>query len=438
LHDSLRARLTRGVTWNVIGALFTQGSFFLSNIILANILGRTGYGEFGMIQSTLLTLSGVAQLATGFTATKHVAEYRFTDKERTGRILGICSFVSGIMGILATVVMIAGAPWLSAYTLKAPHLVTGLLISSGAVLFSVLNGYQVGALAGLESYGTIARIGAIHGILHLTLCSFAAWLWGLNGVLVGYVASALLRWFIFHRALLHACARQAISFIYHGMWQERDIIFKFALPAALSGLFSMPALWIVNTILARLPDGFSQLGLYSAANSLKTVILLLPQLVNNVGMSLMNSQKGVGDHLNYRKLFWFNLIMTAGIVLAGVLFVSLFGSWILRLFGKDFVAGHTVLLILAMSAIPEVLALAVYQVIQSKGKIWLSFAAVVLPRDCTFIVAAYLLIPVSGALGMATAYTVSQLVSLVCITTIVYRIGLNCTPSEPVLRAQNG
>ena len=72
VYSSLRARLTRGLTWNIAGALFAQGSLFLCNIVLANILGRTGYGEFGMIQNTILTLAGVAQLATGFTATKHV------------------------------------------------------------------------------------------------------------------------------------------------------------------------------------------------------------------------------------------------------------------------------------------------------------------------------------------------------------------------------
>lgn len=426
LHGSLRDRLARGVTWNIIGALFSQGSIFLCNIILANILGRTGYGEFGMIQNTTLTLAGVAQLATGYTATKYVAEYRFTDRERTGRILGLCSIFSGGMGCLATFLMLGASPWLAESLLKAPHLGTGLMIASGSVLFSVLNGYQVGALAGLESYAAIARISAFHGVLHLTICSVAAWLWGLNGALAGFVVSSLLRWIIFYRVLILASVGQAIFFIYKGIWKEADIILKFALPAALSGLFSMPAIWLVNTFLVRQPDGYSQMGLYSAANSLKTVILILPQLINNVGMSLMNSQKGLGHNADYRKTFWLNLVLTGSIVIAGALFVAIFGSWILRVFGKDFVAGHTVLLVLALAAIPEAVALAAYQVVQSQGKMWLSFAAVVVPRDCTNILAAYFLIPPLGAVGMAAAYTIAQMMALSCIAMIVWRIGLDC------------
>ena len=391
-----------------------------------------------MIQNTLLTLSGVAQLATGFAATKYVAEFRFVDKERTGRILGLCSSVTCVMGGAATLLLLVSAQWLAAYTLKAPHLGPGLLIASGSVLFAVLNGYQVGVLAGLERYEAIARIGAFHGVLHLAMCSATAWLWGLNGVLAGFAASALLRWILFNRALVRACADQAIHFIYQEIWKERDIIFKFAVPAALSGLFSMPALWLVNMLLVRQPDGYAQLGLYSAAGSLRTIILILPQLVNNVGMSVMNSQKGLGNRSDYRKVFWLNLAVTAGIVLSGVVCVALFGSWILRIFGKDFVAGNRVLLVLALSTIPEALALAAYQVIQSQGKMWLSFAAVVLPRDCTNIAAAYFLIPAFGAAGMASAYTLSQIVSLACIAVIVCRIGLDCVPGESAQRMNNG
>jgi len=429
-QDSLRSRLKRGITWNVAGSLFSQAILFLCNVVLANILGRTGYGEYGMIQNTILTLAGVAMLGTGYTATKHVAEFRFTDKEKTGRILGICSVVTGAMACLATLVIIVAAPFLAATTLKAPHLGTGLLIASGSVLFSVLNGYQMGALAGLESYRAIARLSSLHGLLQLSICSAAAWFWGVNGALAGFAASSLLRWLMFSRALARACGEQGIPLARKGIWSEREVISKFALPAALCGLFAAPALWIVNTFLVRLPDGYSQMGLYSAAGSLRTVIIYVPQLVNNVGMSMMNSQKGLGDQESYRKLFWFNLKLTACLVLSGALVIALFGGWILRIFGKDFVGGYTVLLILVVSAIPEALALAAFQVIQSRSKMWLTFTAIVLPRDCTNMLAAYFLIPLFGAAGMASAYVLSQLVALASTVAIAYRLGIGFPAAE--------
>ncbi len=436
MKKSLRSQYTRGVSWNVIGAIFSQGSLFICNILLANILGRKGYGEFGMIQSTIITLSGVAQLATGFAATKYVAEFRYTDKEKTGRILGLCSTVSFVMGCIVTVVLLICAPWLAANTLRAPHLDTGLLIASCTVFFSVLNGYQLGALAGLECYGTIARLGIVHGVLHLIVCSAAGWFWGLNGALVGFVFSALLRLLIFRWSLIRASGALGITFIYQGIWSERDIIFKFAVPAALSGLSTMPIVWLNNTMLVRLPDGYSQMGIYSATNSLKSMIIFLPQLINNVGTSLMNSQKGRGNYNEYKKVFQINLAMTAGIVLTCTLFVAIFGSWILRIFGKDFVEGNKVLLVLSLAVIPEALGIAFYQIIQVKTKMWLSFSTVTLPRDFTNLIAAYFLIPTFGAVGMASAYALSQVVTLLCIIIIVSRIGFDYRSDDADLKAK--
>jgi len=383
-----------------------------------------------MVQNTFLTLAGIAQVGTGFTATKFLAEFRYTDKEKAGRVLGLCSLVTGIMGFVATAMMLVSAQWLATNTLKAPHLAGALLFASGSVFFAVLSGYQTGALAGLESFKSIARAGAIHGVLHLVICSGAAWLWGFQGAIGGFVVSSLLRWLIFHRALAIACANNAVSFIYRGIWGERDIILKFALPAALSGIIATPALWLVYTFLVRQPDGYAQMGLFSAATSLKTAILFLPQLVNSVGMSLINAQKGLGNQANYKKVFWLNMAMTAGIVILAALTVAVCGDWIMRLFGKDFVAGHTVLLILALATIPEALALAAYQIVQSKGKMWLSFTAVVLPREFTSILAAYLLIPGHGAVGLASSYALAQTVAFAIILTIVCFLGLECTPAK--------
>lgn len=429
-EDSLRARLAKGITWNIAGSLFTQANLFFCNVLLANILGRTVFGEFGMVQNTFLTLAGIAQVGTGYTATKFLAEFRYTEKEKAGRVLGLCSLVTGITGCVATVMMLVSAQWLATSTLKAPHLHAALLFASASVLFTVLNGYQLGALAGLESFKSIARSGAIHGVLHLAVCSGAAWMWGFHGAVGGFVVSSLLRWFIFHRAVADACAGNAISFIYRGIWGERDIILKFALPAALSGFVATPAVWLVYTFLVRQPDGYSQMGLFSAATSLKSAIIYLPQLINSVGMSLINAQKGLGNRANYKKVFWLNMAMTAGVVIVTALTIAVCGGWILRLFGKDFVDGHTVLFVLALATIPEALALATCQIVQSKGKMWLSFTAIVLPREFTSILAAYLLIPKHGAVGLATAYALSQSVAFAMTLTIVYFLGLECTPAR--------
>ena len=68
-----------------------QGATLAINLILANLLGRTAFGEYAIIYASVLTVVAISTLGIGSSATKYVAEFRLVDKERTARILGLCS-----------------------------------------------------------------------------------------------------------------------------------------------------------------------------------------------------------------------------------------------------------------------------------------------------------------------------------------------------------
>ena len=61
----LRDRLIKGTALNLIAVVFNQGSTLFVNIIVARLLLKQGFGEYAMVQSTLLTVSMLSQLATG-------------------------------------------------------------------------------------------------------------------------------------------------------------------------------------------------------------------------------------------------------------------------------------------------------------------------------------------------------------------------------------
>src|SRR6185437_14118299 len=91
---SLHSRFGTGLAFNVVGAVFNQGSTFIFNIVAANLLGRQAFGKYAMIQSTLATLAMIAQMSAGFTATKFVAEFRSTNPRRAGAILSMLATFS--------------------------------------------------------------------------------------------------------------------------------------------------------------------------------------------------------------------------------------------------------------------------------------------------------------------------------------------------------
>jgi FkbM family methyltransferase len=434
--SSLHSRFQTCVAFNLIGTIFNQGSTFVVNIVVANLLGRQIFGEYAIVQNTLVAVAVFGQLGIGYVATKYVAEFRSTDRERAGRILGmLCTFSIMLAGIAALALLVLSR-WLAVSVLKAPALGAALAIGSAVLLFAVLNGFLIGALAGLESYRALAKALVWGGTVYLVVCSGFAWRGGLNGVIAGQAISGFVQFAILALALRSECRQQGIRFHFRRTANEWPIILKFAVPGALSGFTSAPALWLASALLVRRPDGFSQMAIFSASFSLMAAVLLLPNIANNVGMSLINHRKGSSDGLEYRQIFWTNLVATLAIVVAGAAAAALLGPELLHLFGKYFKNGYPTLLILLAATVPQGLAVALYQIIQSQAKMWLSFIAVAVPRDALIVIFAYLLIPAHGASGIALGYAAAWSVALLIIGALVYRIGLEPTgrPLSTALR----
>lgn len=423
----LGGRFGRGVFWNLVGTVFAQGSVFLTAIILARMLGKEVFGELGMIQSTLLTLTSIAQVSTGLTATKYVAEYRDVDKARVGRVLGLCSVLTLATGVAATVLLVISAPWMAEHVLAAPHLAVSLSISAVYVLFAVMNGYQIGALAGLESYKSISIYGAILGVAHLVVCGIGAALWGLHGALGGMAVSALLRWGVYGVALRREIDKQGITIQRREGLKEREILHRFALPAALAGLTTMPAIWLGNAFLVQQPNGYAEMGIYSAATNLRTIVLFLPILFNSVSVSLINSHKGKKDNKSYKSAFFLNLKLMVVTALIGATLMWLGGEWAIELFGADFVGKNVaaMMMLMSISVVLEAIGVAVYQLIQSHEKMWLSFFAIALPRDVLIVVAAYFLTQNYGSAGLAGAYALGCLLALMVKIGLSYKMNLH-------------
>lgn len=412
--NRLRDRLIKGTALNFVAVAFNQGSTLIVNIIVARILMKQGFGEYAMVQSTLLTVATLSQLATGYTASKYIAEYRSSDPERAGRIMGLCALVSALMAGVGAFLLIAMAPWLAGTMLKAPHLALALMMGSGFLFFSSINGYQTGALSGLEAYGSLAKAGVASGIVAAVAISLGAWWGGLNGTIIGLSISAFVRCAI-HSGWLRLESRvQGIKPQYHAsLSQEKAVLRNFALPAALAGYYSMPMIWLAYSFLVRQPGGYGEMALYSAAYNIRILVLFLPNVLNNVGMSVLNYEKAKGDVNHYHRVFRSNVFYIVLVSLGGVLVVGAFGRPILHLFGKDFRAGYNLLWLLLIASLFEGTSIALYQYMQSKAKIWLSFFSINVPREALLVVAAYFLVQPYGGAGLAAAYLGSTILGLI-------------------------
>lgn len=418
---SLRKRLGSGITWNTIATVFNQGSIVLVAMVLARLLSKESFGDFIIIQSTILGILGISQQLLGMLAAKYVAELRNLDIIRLGRVIGLCAMASLAMALLAAIVLLLGGGWIASFIFGAAKLELSIKISAGIVLFSILGCYQVGLLSGLESFLRTAWASILSGTVFVAIMATSGWFWGLQGALVGWLVSAIIRWMIFHYVLLQELHRQNIITRFRGIWREWSIILDFALPSALSGFTAMSALWLANVILYRQPNGNGEMAIFGAALNIRQAVLLLPGITNNVVMVLMSNQYALGNQRRYRKLFWTNLSLTTLVAVGAAGTLVLFGPELLRVLGKSFLAGTNVLTILMVSAVAVALTNAIYQVFLSQGRLWLSFFAFSLPRDIALVTLAWLLSPMQGAVGLAWAHTSSYLLVLTIVVILTCR-----------------
>lgn len=423
------ARFGTGVFYNLVGVLFNQGSTLVTNMLVANILGRSTFGQYAIVLSTLQSVSLFAGLGMGYTATRYLPELRVRDRPRAARILGLGSLSTVSSAALLSLLLFLGGPVIASGVLRAPQLALLLQIGAGVVFCTALTGYFTGVLAALERYDFVARGGIVSGITYTAACVLGALWFGLAGAVTGLLVSAAIQALVYGVLYRLALRRAELAPSYRGLGSERTVITRFVIPALCSGLTGLPALWLAQVALAR-HGTFGELGKYSAAFSLAMIVLFLPNVAYSVGMSLINHARGTGNARDYRSVFWTNMQFTVVVVPIGILGMALLGPFLLDAYGTGFRAAMPALLVLLAATLPEALTIAMFQLIQTNDRIWEAVLAINVPRDILIPTLAFALAPTHGALGVAIAYLAGRLLAVVISALLCWRIGLTLAPGS--------
>ncbi len=406
--DSLSGRFARGAVWSLIGAVISQGANLGASVVIARLLGREQFGEYGMIQSTVVTLGVFAGAGIGVTATKYVAEFRNRDPERAGRVIGLGTVVATISGILLSIGLFAFARVLAVHTLDAPDLVPELRIGGVLLFFNAVNGAQIGALAGFEAFRAIARINFVRGVISLPLTFVAVLLWKLPGAIWALAGVALAACIVSQLSLRRHCAVFGVPTAFSLGAAEFRIFWHFSIPVVLTGATSGLAIWGANTMLVNRPQGYLELAVFSAASQWKNAILFAPLVLAQFALPLLSNLYGEGNLGRYEKTLRWHLALTALASTVVALPVALAAPQIMGAYGRDFKGGWLVLVLSAATAVIACLNGVVGTAILSAGSVW---------TNCAFngmwaavlLLMSYWLVPRQLALGLATSTLIAYI-----------------------------
>jgi O-antigen/teichoic acid export membrane protein len=399
--SDIGSRLARGAFWSAAGALVSRGLGLVASIFVARMLGKVGFGELGIIQSTVGLFGTFAGFGLGLTATKYVAELRLKDPVRAGRIIGLSSLVSWVSGGVMATVLFVVSPWLAMHTLAAPQLAGLLQISALLLLLSALNGAQTGALAGFEAFKRIAHINLAVGIATFPLVVVGVWWRGVEGAVWGLVGSQAVNCLLNYRGLRAEASRAGVPLSYGTCHQERAVLWRFSLPALTSGALVGPVYWLCSAMLVNRPDGYAQMGLFNAANQWFGALLFLPHILGQAALPLLSERLGDNDVTRSAKVLSFYIKLNTAVVLPLVAVGCLVSPLIMASYGSGFREGWPVLVAVLVTAGFVAVQTPVGQIIAASGRMWLG-SVMNLGWAVCFVALTWLLLS-WGAVGLASA-----------------------------------
>jgi len=396
-------RLLRGAFWSVMGTVVSRVCALAAAILAARIIGKIAYGELGMIQSTVGMLGTLAGFGMGTTAAKFVAELREKEPAKAGRIIALSSLVSWGMSLALASALVFLAPWLCQHTLAAPYLTGYLRIGALLLVLSGINGAQLGILSGFEAFKNIARVNSLTGLLNFPLVVGGALLFGLSGIIGGMVLVQACGCLLNLHALRHQVRRYSIRISYYSCIKELPVVWRFTIPAVLAEILISATTWSAATMLVRQPNGYGEMGAFSAANQWFRALMWLPFMVNSVTLPVFAERLGADDKANTAKLLKMAVKMNALIVLPLVAFGCILSPYIMMSYGRGFESTWPTLVAVLITTGVLSLELPVGQLIAASGRMWLGFFSNV-GWGVLFLCTTSLLVKSGwGAFGLASA-----------------------------------
>jgi O-antigen/teichoic acid export membrane protein len=412
-------RIANGAFWSLFGALISRGLTLISSIIIARFLGTKGFGEFGVIQSTIGMFGMFAGLGLGMTATKYIAQYRESDKIKTGRIISLTLFVAIIASAIISLVLFIISPWLAYTTLKAPYLTSSLQIGSVYLFMLSITGLQNGILSGFEAFKAIAIRSVISGLSTFPLMVSGVYFFGLNGAVWGLVGSSILNVILNNIEIKKIANSQNFKIKLDDCMKEKYILHEFALPAFLGGVMVGPVNWICNTILINQTNGYSEMGIYNAAYQWLIIILFVPGTLAGIILPLLTNLNQNENSKNYFRVLKYNIIINILIATVISITIILFSKLIMLSYGYSFIAGQKVLIILALTAVLISYNNVVGQAIASKGKMWIGFILNFLWAIILILTSLYFARNIQGAIGLSKAFLIAYLFHTINSTIVI-------------------
>lgn len=365
-------RFLNGAKWSLLSAVLTQGLMLLAFVMAARLVSKDDYGKFIFVQSTINTIGLFIGMGAGATAIRYVSEFKQKDRIRLSKILTLKFRILAISGLLATLGFYFGSDLLGRIIDRS--IGSYALLIGMASAFLTIDAFFKSVLIGLESYRG-HFFSSLSGILFsLPAIVSGGYFFGATGLiyslLISYVAQALISWIVQHKEL----KAYGITMNYEGSVEEWRIIRDFSLPSMLSGMLVLPAHWICQILLSKLPDGLHQVAIFGICMQWFGVIMFAPMVVTRVVGPMLTEYVTNNNGKDSRKVILFSVFFNGLVSLPFAMCISYFSSYIIGIYGQEYISGSRSLAWAAWAGALLAIQSPIANIISARSKMWQGMA----------------------------------------------------------------
>jgi len=423
VQEMVGGKVATGAVW-AFGITFTGYSLsFITQVVLARILGVEEYGTYVYILGIMGAATVFAKLELDTTAVRYVAEYRA--QGNWAGLTGFSRWAQRNAFLAAAVASALALPWLLFHwkTGHASLVRTGLVAT---VVFPLIVAVQVrgGILQGFERVAESQVPNQLLRPLIIVVLVGVLWLaaptrLGAPAALVCNGIAVLVTWLVLGRLLRRSTAAQPDIVPDVG---ERSV--WFATMRGLTGLALAQFIMSAQTdiILVGSIAGVAQAGIYGVASQLAQIVSFGVNAIMFAGMPSLSALHSSGERNRLAEVVQGLARLSLGIALPLGLCLVIAGPWILGLYGPAFRAGFPVLMVLTLQNCVVGAGFGTVQgvLLSMTGR---QAIAVKVTGTCAvlYLVLAIPMTHVLGPLGTALATTTAYLVRAIWLHRVIHR-----------------
>lgn len=412
------SRLFKDSFWTVFGNGLGNALLLIAGIVIARILGKDLYGEYGMVKTTMFHIASFSTLGLGFTSTKYIAN---AVANSMGNLKGIIrtSIVATLGFSLCLCILLFIFADILALYIEEPKSSTAFRALGIIIVFRAINTICIGLLSGYKQFKKVGINSIISGGIMLVLASVLTYMFGLLGSFISLAIAQFINALLNFIAIINEYKKEIYEQYRSGLNKEMLI---FTIPVTIQEFSWMLCTWGGTMILTKY-SSLGDVGIWSVASQWNAIILFVPNLLLNVVLSHLSGLSK--DKNNHTKMLKKMLVINFICAFIPFMVVYISADLISSFYGSTFSGLTEVIRVLTFSTIIVCLSNVFHSSLLSEGRNWtlLIFRAV---RDMLMLSILWVALRngvVNASLSYSWIYVFSYLIylSMMVVSEVSYK-----------------